>query len=90
MIDTYEKVKCTKERPEYILKNGKSINVYGMLKDVHLMQGEIAELCEVVKKMRQSHANLIELRALPNSGWYGEAQDLVDLCDSALAKHQSS
>ncbi|AUS01576.1 hypothetical protein NVP1287O_03 [Vibrio phage 1.287.O._10N.286.55.C7] len=51
MSDVYEKIQYKGERPEYVLKNGKAINVYGMLIDVHLMQDEIAELREALGSM---------------------------------------
>ncbi|CAM0105443.1 Lar-like restriction alleviation protein [Vibrio phage PS15B-6] len=48
------------------------------------IEKEKARLRFALHKARQGYKNLIELRALPNTGWNGEAQDLIDLCDDAL------
>jgi hypothetical protein len=55
MSDIYEKVHYTGiDRPEYILKNGKALNVYGALIDLQTQQTEIDELkaqLELIRKL---------------------------------------
>ena len=47
--DKFELVDYTDgERPEYILKNGKSLNIYGAKKDLEKMQQRIEELRNAV------------------------------------------
>ena len=60
MGDVYEKIQYKGERPEYVLKNGKAINVYGMLIDVHSMQDEIEELRTKITKKGEMVSDLTE------------------------------
>jgi hypothetical protein len=52
------------------------------------MIDEIAELRDALLIARNGYKNLIELGALPNNGWNGQAKDLIGMCDKALAKHK--
>lgn len=52
------------------------------------MTDEITELREALLIARDGYANLIELGALPNNGWNGQAKDLIGTCDKALTKHK--
>ena len=60
MSDVYKKVECNDfERPDYVLKNGRAINVYGMLNDVHELQKDLAESQAEVERLRDSLCELV-------------------------------
>lgn len=48
MINVYEKVPGG-ERPEYVLKNGKARNCYGLLIDVQELQAELSATKEILR-----------------------------------------
>ena len=53
-MDTYELVEYVGlDRPEYILKNGKALNIYGVKKDIEALQTRNAQLEEAVKKAHE-------------------------------------
>lgn len=51
--DVYEKIKYEGERSEYVLKNGKARNCYGLLIDVHNLQAVIAKQEERIRELER-------------------------------------
>ena len=58
--DVYEKIEYTGERPEYVLKNGKARNCYGLLIDVHELQETITKQAERIKKLTEALQSMID------------------------------
>lgn len=50
------------DRPEYILRNGKALNIYGAKKILKSQQADIEKLTEENKRLREA---LIEIESLP-------------------------